>query len=136
MIVSPTKEFKMDTSTVCFFPVTYAFIQSEKDLIFWMNEYGKWKRSSCQKLSNKDFDIVVEGVKLNGVVFKSWFPLAFIGMMNWIKYADLTDYPEIVRKGDWSGIRDSEEETIWKIFDTVRSDLILERLRQKKILTT
>ena len=30
--------------------------------------------------------------------------------------ANMTDYPEMVREGDWSGVRDTSEEKLWEIF--------------------
>ena len=40
-------------------------------------------------------------------------------LTNWTRrdIAEMSDYPEMVMKGDWSGIRDSEYKAIQQIFD-------------------
>lgn len=49
-----------------------------------------------------------------------WLPLSGI---NWLtqwtsRYiADMTDYPDMTYNGDWSGVRDSDREKIWAIFN-------------------
>ena len=38
-------------------------------------------------------------------------------LFNWTKFAEMTDYPEMVREGDWSGVRDTSWEKLWRIFN-------------------
>ena len=69
-----------------------------------------------QRKSEKEFDIEIEG---DG--FSAWLPLAAIrSLTKWTRpsVALLSDYPEMVIEGDWSGIRDSSDEAIWDIFET------------------
>jgi hypothetical protein len=68
------------------------------------------------------YDIGIEGHKAGdgGYKFSAWLPLAAIHDLPPLKYAkavEMSDYPYM--EGDWSGIRDSEPETIWRIFDAL-----------------
>lgn len=80
-----------------------------------------------ERKSAREFDLRVcgiENVNKPGekpwlVAFSSWLPLKVIHQSDWIALARFTDYPEMVQAGDWSGVRDSAEETIWKIFDGI-----------------
>lgn len=75
--------------------------------------------------SDKEFDIHIEyGFELqegdHKVSGSAWLPLSFIKhMMVWTHpdCAELSDYPSMVVSGDWSGIRDSSKEVIWRIFE-------------------
>lgn len=52
--------------------------------------------------------------------FSAWLPLSCIReLTTWTvrEIAAMSDYPNMVATGDWSGIRDSSEETRWAIFD-------------------
>ncbi len=77
--------------------------------------------------SFREFDInfsgtqeIIEGSDMEPVNFSAWLPLAFIHDSNWPMLSQLTDYPDMVADGDWSGIRDSSEETKWRIFSGLR----------------
>lgn len=53
------------------------------------------------------------------VPFSGWLPLAFIQeLVVWTapQVAELSDHPDMARAGDWSGIRDSSHQAIWRIF--------------------
>jgi len=72
--------------------------------------------------SDREFDLSLEGRFadiLGGVAFSAWLPLfAIRELTQWAGYeiASCTDYPDMVAEGDWSGVRDSDPETIWAIF--------------------
>lgn len=55
----------------------------------------------------------------------AWLPLALIRASNWPKFSGLSDYPDMVAAGDWSGIRDSSKETIFEILPYALRDLKL-----------
>jgi hypothetical protein len=52
--------------------------------------------------------------------FSAWLPLAAIRALPAADYAtavEMSDYPQM--GGDWSGIRDSEPDVIWSIFEAL-----------------
>ena len=52
--------------------------------------------------------------------FRAWLPLSAIrDLVDWSKpeIAAMSDYPQMVNAGDWSGIRDTNRKSLWKIFD-------------------
>lgn len=73
--------------------------------------------------SDRTFDLDVNGhtdkyPSVPGLAFSAWLPLACINdLTSWAspKVYDMCDHPYM--EGDWSGIRDSEPETIWAIFE-------------------
>ena len=75
--------------------------------------------------SDRLYDIRVEGIcrmddLSEPVRFSAWLPLAAIrALVPWRRpeVARMTDYPEMVLAGDWSGVRDSSDERIWRIFE-------------------
>jgi hypothetical protein len=75
--------------------------------------------------SDRKFDLSLKGrygkdfPYLGGVAFSAWLPLIAINYLTpWSneEIASCTDYPDMVMEGDWSGVRDSDPETIWGIF--------------------
>lgn len=75
--------------------------------------------------SDREYDLSLEGrfgkdyPYLGGVAFSAWLPLLYIrDMVPWASHevAQMTDHPDMVMDGDWSGVRDSDPETIWAIF--------------------
>lgn len=84
-----------------------------------------------ERKSEREFDVkfdaavnaqspTIDGARMT-YRMSGWLPLAFIReCMVWpsAKVADMTDYPEMVKAGDWSGVRDSEPSKIWAIFET------------------
>jgi len=75
--------------------------------------------------SDREFDLSLEGrfgkdyPYMGGVAFSAWLPLLAIReLTQWAgdDVAGCTDYPDMVAEGDWSGVRDSDPETIWAIF--------------------
>ena len=78
---------------------------------------------SLTRKSDKEFDFTMGGlspaISYNTKYF-AWAPLLAIReLLCWTDpaIARMSDYPEMVEDGDWSGIRDSSKETIWRIFD-------------------
>lgn len=97
---------------------------------------------NIERRSGREFDVKVSGhyyadapkeYRRAGDKFGAWLPLAFIASHNWTtaKIANMTDYPEMVRAGDWSGVRDSSTETIWQIFDYLRDPGAFRRAPQR-----
>ncbi len=83
--------------------------------------------SHVRARSMRAFDVEFVGKERNVVFpedepinFSAWFPLAVIReMSDWPTLAPLSDHPDMVAEGDWSGIRDSSKESIWSMFDLV-----------------
>ncbi len=71
-----------------------------------------------ERKSDREFDLSIIGMR-NNYPFSAWMPLLAINeMIDWSmpKIAQLSDYHDMVRSGDWSGIRDTNEEKLWIIF--------------------
>ena len=75
--------------------------------------------------SDREYDLSLEGrygedaPYMGGVAFSAWLPLMAIReLTNWasMEIASVTNYPDMAIEGDWSGVRDSDEDTIWFIF--------------------
>ena len=82
--------------------------------------------SSVRARSEREFDVEFTGTERQSfydgesVNFSAWFPLAVIReMSNWTELSEMSDHPDMVAAGDWSGIRDSSNESIWNMFDQV-----------------
>lgn len=81
---------------------------------------------SVKRMSDRLYDLEVIGsypeddpYQPSGAVL-AWLPLAAIRqLLDWPspEIASMTDYPETVALGDWSGVRDSSPAAIWAIFD-------------------
>jgi len=57
--------------------------------------------------------------EMRGMNAGVWLPLAAISdLLVWTspEIACMTDHPDMAYQGDWSGVRDSSKEAIWKIF--------------------
>lgn len=75
---------------------------------------------SVERKSAREYDLSFSGNRRDGTAFSAWLPLHHIANnVLWMsrEVASMTDYPEMVLKGDWSGVRDSSEEKIWQIFE-------------------
>jgi hypothetical protein len=73
---------------------------------------------SVERKSDREFDISVEG-NIGSVGFRAWLVLGCISTrLNWTspEVAAMTDYPDMVREGDWSGVRDTDDAKLWNIF--------------------
>jgi len=75
--------------------------------------------------SSRPYDLEIEGFygsghPMQGVGFSAWLPLGALHALDAKDYARavrMSDHPEM--GGDWSGIRDSVPETIWRMFHTL-----------------
>jgi hypothetical protein len=76
--------------------------------------------------SEKEYDLSVSGLyakdskHMAGVAISAWLPLLAIRELTpWPseEIASFSDYPDMVMEGDWSGIRDSSVDSIWRMFD-------------------
>lgn len=84
---------------------------------------SRYTIDSIERRSPREFDLGISGWFAQFSTphkFSAWLPLAVIGEANWVELADHSDYPSMVWDGDWSGIRDSSEEAIWRMFEIVR----------------
>ena len=80
--------------------------------------YASIKRIIRDNEPEKEFNIHFEG-EHKGNKFTAWLLLSCIRELTpWTcsELACMTDYPSMAREGDWSGVRDTEEERLWEIF--------------------
>lgn len=93
----------------------------EKLLLTKIHEKHPMRIDSLERRSDRPFDIAFSGRYLEvNCAFSAWLPLSAIyNLIEWTHYdvAELTDHPEMVEAGDWSGVRDSSEEAKWNIFE-------------------
>ncbi len=70
--------------------------------------------------SIRPYDLTFYGKYLTGEgSFASWLVLAYIRhCVPWTssRWAKMTDHPQMAMEGDWSGVRDTEEENLWALF--------------------
>ena len=86
---------------------------------------GNWA-ISVFKPSEKEYELTFSG-KHKGYDFSACLLLSFIHeMFDWTKFADMTDYPEMCKAGDWSAIRDTHEDKLWAIWNEVVIPLYIE----------
>lgn len=74
---------------------------------------------SVERKSDKDFDVKIE-CSCDICKFGLWLPLAAIRELTmWTSpgIAAMTDYPDMTASGDWSGVRDTNEDALWAIFN-------------------
>jgi hypothetical protein len=91
----------------------------EKWLIKELEAKG-YSVTEIERQSEREFDLKLKGFFKHSSVFSAWLPLFVIReLSNWMMLADMSDYPELVNKGDWSGIRDSSRDAIWKMLHRV-----------------
>ena len=98
---------------------------NEKTIIERISSKARIEVHKVERRSDREYDLSIEGryaddaPYLAGVAFSAWLPLMAIReLTEWPSesIASLTDYPDMVMEGDWSGVRDSDEESIWFIF--------------------
>lgn len=95
--------------------------KDEKTLLGMLKPKG-YTFSLITRNTERPFDLSLEGEMTQGVHcrFGAWLPLTCIReLTTWTRHeiAGMSDYSEMVRGGDWSGIRDSSPEAIWAIFE-------------------
>ena len=76
--------------------------------------------TEVSRKSDREFDISYNAYSGENYTISAWLPLASIhAFVTWPskQVAKLSDYPDMVMAGDWSGIRDSSEDKIWNIFN-------------------
>jgi hypothetical protein len=62
----------------------------------------------------------IKGENASGFGFEARLGLwAIRDLINWPNYSGWFDYPEMVRQGDWSGVRDSSNESIENFYNEV-----------------
>lgn len=72
-----------------------------------------------ERKSDRLFDLAIEG-NIGQSGFRAWLVLGCISTrLNWTTdvVAEMTDHPEMVRDGDWSGVRDTDDAKLWAIFN-------------------
>lgn len=81
---------------------------------------------TIERNSDREYDLSLKGnysdkaPYMAGCAFSAWLPLLAIReLVLWTssEVASLTDYPDMCEQGDWSGVRDTEKENIWLIFE-------------------
>lgn len=99
---------------------------NEKTIVDRISRKAHVEVQKVERRSDREYDLSIEGryaddaPYMAGVAFSAWLPLMAIReLTNWPseEIASLTDYPDMVMEGDWSGVRDSDSESIWFIFD-------------------
>jgi hypothetical protein len=99
---------------------------NEERLLARLNAASPMEDLKVERRSDREYDLALKGrysksnKYLPGCAFSAWLPLAAINDLTvWpsAEIASLTDYPEMVMEGDWSGVRDSDPDKIWFIFE-------------------
>lgn len=98
---------------------------NEQKMVDRLAEKAHLTNLSVSRRSEREYDLILEGnfgkgSPMAGCAFTGWLPLfAIRELTEWPSeaIASLTDYPDMVMEGDWSGVRDSDPDTIWFIFD-------------------
>lgn len=100
--------------------------KAEIELVNRLVTKDGWEVSNIERRSDREFDLKVEGKYgsnhpyMPGVSFSAWVVLAAIReLTNWTsrEVAQYTKYPDMALEGDWSGVRDSDTDQLWNIFD-------------------
>jgi hypothetical protein len=100
-------------------PVEQALVNAVLAALTKSMGFTNAKIVSIERKSDKDYDVKFEGTS-DFANFAMWLPLGAIReLVQWTSpnVARMSDYPEMVMEGDWSGIRDSSSEKIWAIFN-------------------
>lgn len=101
----------------------------EKTVIGFLVEKQEWSDVVIERKSDAEWDFSVEGRMKFGfnpddtVRFQAGPKLALIREASWPSYAGMSDYPEMVEMGDWSGVRDSCAEAKDAMFEAALEDL-------------
>lgn len=112
-------------------------ITEELALVYYVVGKDKGRHIEIKTVGSDYYDVHFEYLAPLGIDDKlylasAWLPLAIIGCVDWTRpvYAHLSSYPTMVKQGDWSGIRDSKWDNIWKMFDQALDDLGLFNCRK------
>lgn len=95
---------------------------SKAELALIARVFPKATIEKIERKSARAWDVRFEGIMPGAGFsyrFTAWLPLAAIRELTWTSraIADECDYPMMAIDGDWSGIRDTNEEAIWRIFE-------------------
>lgn len=69
--------------------------------------------------SDRLYDLSIKYTDKSGMQHGAWLPLGAIREQTvWTssEIANMTNHPTMTMTGDWSGVRDSDEDNIWAIF--------------------
>lgn len=69
--------------------------------------------------SKREFDLQFRGYD-NGYAYSAWLVLSAIyNLTDWMNspLADMTDYCQMAKQGDWSAVRDTDKSKLWEIFN-------------------
>ena len=95
--------------------------KNEIDLVARLANHEGWTDYTVTRKSEREYDLRIEGsLPKAGCTFSAWLVLAAIGKLTmWTTWevAEMTDYPDMAMQGDWSGVRDTNEESLWVIFN-------------------
>ncbi len=104
---------------------------AEKAVLEYLIEDGEWSNLSLERGSDNEWDFSVSGTQVFRVNpsdegypmnFSAGPKRALIRSQNWPTYAYMSDYPEMVEFGDWSGVRDSSASAIDAMFEQAIAD--------------
>lgn len=94
--------------------------KNEIDLLTKLANKEGWEDYTVSRKSEREYDLHIEGKSKKGYSFSAWLVLAAIRELTmWTSpaVAEMTDYPNMAFEGDWSGVRDTNEESLWAIFN-------------------
>lgn len=98
----------------------YPINLTRKELLRLAKHTTESQHVTVHRISAREYDVHVEYHNTNFSCRScGWLPLMIIRDSHWIDLAPLSDYPEMVKEGDWSGIRDSSNGKIWMMLDVV-----------------
>lgn len=99
--------------------------KNETQLIAKLAKKEDWQDYEVTRRSEREYDLSIEGKygknnKYLSGTFSAWLVLAAIRELTlWTspEIASMTDHPDMCEEGDWSGMRDSNPEALWAIFN-------------------
>ena len=95
--------------------------KNEIELVSKLANRQVWVDYTVSRKSDREYDRHIEGnSKRMGGSFSAWLVLAAIRELTmWTSWnvTEMTDYPDMAMEGDWSGVRDTNEESLWAIFN-------------------
>jgi hypothetical protein len=95
--------------------------KNEIDLVTKLASKEGWVEYTVSRKSDREYDLHIEGKSQRmGCGFSAWLVLAAIRELTmWTSpaVAEMTDYPNMAFEGDWSGVRDTNEDSLWMIFN-------------------
>jgi hypothetical protein len=102
--------------------VSFEQLLPEEQSLFKKINQGQLKDVVFARTSYQRFDFHFEGHNTEqDINVVAWFPLwAVKHATDWTskEVANMSSNPKIAMEGDWSALRDEDEEIIWKIFET------------------